>query len=53
MFFYFQVREHWRKIVTGDPKKRVTDYMHETPQVKMKDKFSVENVVKLLDVCIE
>jgi len=39
-FFIFQVREHWRKIVTGDPKKRVTDYMHETPQVKMKDKFS-------------
>ena len=34
------MREHWRKIVTGDPKKRVTDYMTETPQVKLKDKFS-------------
>jgi len=35
-----EVREHWRKIVTGDPKKRVSEYMTETPQVKLKDKFS-------------
>ena len=42
MVFKFQVREHWRKIATGDPNKRVRDYMTETPQVKMKDKFSEE-----------
>ena len=35
-----QVREDWRKVVTGDPNKRVRDYMKETPQVKKKDKFS-------------
>jgi len=35
-----EVREDWRKVVTGDPNKRVRDYMKETPQVKKKDKFS-------------
>ena len=35
-----QAREDWRKVVTGDPNKRVRDYMKETPQVKKKDKFS-------------
>jgi len=35
-----EAHEEWRKIVTGDPNKRVRDYMKETPQVKMKDKFS-------------
>ncbi|XP_023337253.1 uncharacterized membrane protein C776.05 [Eurytemora carolleeae] len=30
----------WRKVVTGDPEKKVRDYMTEVPQVKLIDKLS-------------
>jgi len=35
-----KAKRRWRKAVTGDPNKRIRDYMKETPQVKMQDKFS-------------
>jgi len=35
-----KARRSWRKIITDDPNKRIRDYMKETPQVKMLDKFS-------------
>jgi len=33
-------RRKWRKVVTGDPEKRIRDHMKEVPQVKMMDKLS-------------
>ena len=38
--FSFRARGKWRETVTGDHNKRIRDYMKETPQVKMLDKFS-------------
>ena len=38
--YIFRAKRRWRKAVTGDPNKRIRDYMKETPQVKMQDKFS-------------
>lgn len=35
-----RAKRQWRQAVTGDPDKRIRDHMKETPQVKMKDKFS-------------
>jgi len=35
-----KAQRRWRKAVTGDPDKRIRDYMIETPQVKMLDKVS-------------
>ena len=29
-----------RKVITGDPNKRIRDHMKEVPQVKKMDKFS-------------
>ena len=37
---FFRAQRRWRKAVTGDPDKRIRDYMIETPQVKMLDKVS-------------
>lgn len=33
-------RRQWRKVVTGDPEKRIRDHMKENPQVKWIDKVS-------------
>ena len=38
--YSFRARGKWRETVTGDHNKRIRDYMKETPQVKMLDKFS-------------
>jgi len=35
-----QATRKWRKVVTGDPEKRIRDHMKEVPQVKMVDKLS-------------
>jgi len=35
-----RARRKWRKVVTGDPEKRIRDHMKEVPQVKMIDKIS-------------
>ena len=37
---FFRAKRAWRKRVTGDPNKRIRDYMKETPQVKLQDKIS-------------
>jgi len=33
-------QKKWRAVVTGDPDKKIRDYMHEIPQVKLWDKLS-------------
>jgi len=35
-----QLKSKWRKVVTGDPDKRIRDHMKEVPQVKFVDKLS-------------
>jgi len=35
-----RARRKWRKVVTGDPNKRIRDHMREVPQVKLYDKIS-------------
>jgi len=35
-----RARRKWRKMVTGDPEKRIRDHMKEIPQVKLYDKIS-------------
>merc|ERR1712142_1298827 len=35
-----RAQRKWRKAVTGDPDKRISDHMREVPQVKMIDKIS-------------
>jgi len=35
-----KARESWRKVVTGNPNKKIRDYMKEVPQVKFVDKLS-------------
>jgi len=45
-----EVRDHWRKIVTGDSHKKIREYMTETPQVKLKDKFSF--TLGVMTICL-
>jgi len=35
-----RARRSWRKVVTGDPDKKIRDFMQEIPQVKLTDKIS-------------
>jgi len=35
-----RARRRWRKVVTGDPDKKIRDFMQEVPQVKFADKLS-------------
>lgn len=35
-----RARRGWRKVVTGDPDKKIRDFMQEVPQVKFTDKLS-------------
>lgn len=45
-----RARGKWRETVTGDHNKRIRDYMKETPQVKMLDKFSF--TLGVLIICL-
>ena len=35
-----RARRSWRKVVTGDPDKKIRDFVKEVPQVKTMDKFA-------------
>ena len=37
---HFRAAKRMRKVITGDPNKRIRDHMKEVPQVKKMDKFS-------------